>query len=109
LEMMTTTGVASVVSYEIEIKKSNLRSIDDYYDEIYEKSPKSCQFRFWLIFLSLGLANSGDAVEVNLMNFLLGDDGFREEILKGDLSMYGGWVSASGFAGMLIGGIYCFR
>eukprot|EP00984_Skeletonema_dohrnii_P033332 scaffold29533_cov78-Skeletonema_dohrnii-CCMP3373.AAC.1 len=84
------------------------RSVDDYYNIAYEEGTN--RWQFWLIFLSLGIANSGDATEISCMNYILSHPLFKEEILqKGTLEEdYGGRgaaIASSIFAGMLIGGI----
>eukprot|EP00574_Skeletonema_japonicum_P004676 CAMPEP_0201723616 /NCGR_PEP_ID=MMETSP0593-20130828/7608_1 /ASSEMBLY_ACC=CAM_ASM_000672 /TAXON_ID=267983 /ORGANISM="Skeletonema japonicum, Strain CCMP2506" /LENGTH=508 /DNA_ID=CAMNT_0048214745 /DNA_START=44 /DNA_END=1570 /DNA_ORIENTATION=+ len=84
------------------------RSVDDFYNTAYEEGTN--RWQFWLIFLSLGIANSGDATEISCMNYILSHPLFKEEILqKGTLEDdYGGRgaaIASSIFAGMLIGGI----
>jgi len=92
---------------------SSSRSVDDYYNAAYEEGTN--RWQYWLIFLSLGIANSGDATEISCMNYILSHPLFREEILIGNVDAniiaeedYGGRgaaIASSIFAGMLIGGI----
>ena len=84
------------------------RSVDDYYNIAHEQGTN--RWQFWLIFLSLGIANSGDATEIGCMNYILSHPLFKEEILqKGTLEANygsrGAAIASSIFAGMLIGGI----
>jgi len=84
------------------------RSVDDYYNLAHEQG--TSRWQFWLIFLSLGIANSGDATEISCMNYILSHPLFKEEILQKGTSEedYGGRgaaIASSIFAGMLIGGI----
>lgn len=46
------------------------RSVDDYYNIAYEQSTRN-KWQFYLIYLSLGIANSGDATEISCMNYIL--------------------------------------
>ena len=88
--------------------KSHSRSVDDLYNIAYEEGTN--RWQFWLIFLSLGVANSGDATEISCMNYILSHPLFKEEILQngtieGDYGGRGAAIASSIFAGMLIGGI----
>mmetsp|Transcript_20029 Transcript_20029/g.57512 ORF Transcript_20029/g.57512 Transcript_20029/m.57512 type:complete len:535 (-) Transcript_20029:32-1636(-) len=79
----------------------------------------SSRWHYWLLFLALGVANSGDATEIGCMNYILSHPLFIEEILlqpgaanegaggtaEGDYSGRGAAIASSIFAGMLIGGI----
>lgn len=91
-------------------KPSSSRSVDEYYNIAYEQGTN--RWHFWLIFLSLGIANSGDATEITCMNYILSHPLFKEEILQGggatleeDYGGRGAAIASSIFAGMLIGGI----
>lgn len=79
------------------------RSIDTFYDNCYQN--KNSKFKYWLIFISLGISNSGDASEVMCMNYLFGNEVFREEILEGDLEGRGAKLAGAVYFGMFIGGI----
>ena len=61
------------------------RTIDVFYEKSYASTAGRHSYRlgFWAIFLSLGVANSGDATELGVMNFILSDLGFQNEILGG--------------------------
>src|SRR6056300_59491 len=90
--------------------KSSSRSVDEYYNIAYDQGAN--RWHFWLIFLSLGIANSGDATEITCMNYILSHPLFKEEILRGggttldeDYGRRGAAIASSIFAGMLIGGI----
>src|SRR5210317_1738618 len=62
--------------------KSSSRSVDEYYNIAYDQGTN--RWHFWLIFLSLGIANSGDATEITCMNYILSHPLFKEEILQSD-------------------------
>uniref|UniRef100_A0A7S4N5S7 Major facilitator superfamily (MFS) profile domain-containing protein n=1 Tax=Odontella aurita TaxID=265563 RepID=A0A7S4N5S7_9STRA len=86
------------------------RSIDAYFEEAHSSTSGSHHVRlgFWLIFFSLGVANSGDATEIGAMNYILSSPGFGEEMLgpsSGDFAGRGAAIASSVFAGMLIGGV----
>jgi len=91
---------------------SPTRSIDEFYDAAYEQG--GSRWHYWLLFLALGVANSGDATEIGCMNYILSHPLFIEEILQaggggaqggGDYSGRGAAIASSIFAGMLLGGI----
>lgn len=95
------------------------RSIDEFYNEAYEQGTSNGRFQYWLLFLALGIANSGDATEIGCMNYILSHPLFKEEILANrsgnvvgvgevieeDYGGRGAAIASSIFAGMLIGGI----
>ena len=85
------------------------RTIDDFLQEAYDAtSTSSSQFRlkYWLAFLALGIANSGDATEVGCLNYVLSYPEFQMDILEGgDLAHRGALLTSSVYAGMLLGGL----
>ena len=92
------------VHHETEENLKN-RTIDEYYSLSYENSSHTFQCQYWLIFWILGLAQASDAIEANLINFLLASDEFKSSILHDDLKNNGAMLAASCYAGMLFGGI----
>lgn len=87
-------------------KNDSPRRIDQFFEETSILDTKPIAFKYWIILLSLGMAHSGDSSEILSMNFVLADDGFAEEILKGDFKTRGALLAASIFAGMTIGGLF---
>lgn len=81
------------------------RSIDDYFEESYEKSSTAGRLHYWLLFISLGMANAGDSTEMTSMSFILADDDFKSTMLEGDLAGKGSLLASTIFAGMLVGGV----
>jgi len=67
---------------------------------------RSCQypFSYWMVFLSLGVANSSDAAEILCLSYILSKESFQETILL-DSAWRGGLLAATVFCGMLIGGL----
>jgi len=62
------------------------------------------QWRYWMIFLCLGVANSSDAAEILCLSYILSEDNFKQSILL-DEAWRGGLLAATVFGGMLIGGL----
>lgn len=81
----------------------NPRSIDEYYETAYNKNNQ--RMPFYMMMLSLGIANSGDATELSCMNYLLANDRFKNDILKGDVKIGGALLAGAVFGGMIIGGL----
>lgn len=81
------------------------RSIDQFYEEASANDLTPLAIEYWIIFLALGLANSGDAAEITTMNFVLSNEDFDAEILLGDFKTRGSVLAACIFAGMLFGGL----
>lgn len=61
------------------------------------------QRRYWLLFLSLGVANSSDAAEVLCINYLLAEQSVKDTFLQHH--WHGGLLAGAVFAGMLLGGL----
>lgn len=93
------------ISIDDSSGSTNNRTIDDYYSLAYADGSSTFQFRYWLMFLILGLAQASDAIEANLMNFLLASEEFKNDILLNDLKGNGAMLAASCYGGMLVGGI----
>ena len=85
------------------------RSIDQFYEEAGQNDTTSQAMQYWIIMLALGIAHSGDATEILSMNFVLSNEGFAGEILKGDFKHRGSILAACVFAGMLMGGLFVSR
>lgn len=81
------------------------RSFDEFLEEAYQTSTCVSKLPYLLAFLSLGIANSGDATEISCMNYLLSYPPFQAEILKYNLSTNGATLNATIFIGMLFGGL----
>jgi len=79
------------------------RSIDTYLEESYQNT--NSKLNYLLIFAALGIANSGDASEMNSMNYLFGNKEFKEEILDGDLLVRGAILAGIVYLGMVVSGI----
>mmetsp|Transcript_24312 Transcript_24312/g.37459 ORF Transcript_24312/g.37459 Transcript_24312/m.37459 type:complete len:509 (+) Transcript_24312:112-1638(+) len=87
-----------------ELEGSSSRSIDKFLDDAYSISD-FFPFRYNLTILSLSVANSSFSASVLLMSYLLADDAFDSNIMHHDTTWRGSFLSASVFAGMLLGGV----
>jgi len=101
------------------------RSIDDYLDTAYQYQ-HSCNtsslntqndilkhWRYYIIFLALGIANSGDSAEMGATNYILSSETFQHDILGSDndtddvvdFAKKGSAIAGAHFLGMLISGL----
>lgn len=62
------------------------------------------QWRYWMVFLSLGVANSSDAAEILCISYMLSDEYFEEQVLH-RTAWKAALLAATVFAGMLLGGL----
>ena len=60
------------------------RSIDDYLDCAYRHGGDRVGRTYHVIFLALGIANSGDSAEISCTNYVLSSSSFQNNILFGD-------------------------
>mmetsp|Transcript_9437 Transcript_9437/g.15146 ORF Transcript_9437/g.15146 Transcript_9437/m.15146 type:complete len:503 (+) Transcript_9437:23-1531(+) len=77
------------------------RTIDSFLDDL------PLTWHQWSIVLTLGIANSSDAVEIISMSYIIADDSF-ESMLPGDDSgreAQAGFLTAAVYFGMLVGGL----
>ena len=73
----------------LEQETSSPRSLDDYLETAYKTSTSAGvgrvrhiteRWRYYIIFLALGIANSGDSAEMGCMNFLLSSEAFQNDV-----------------------------
>ena len=100
------------------------RSIDDYLDSAYQHTFTSRaqngilfdilqHWRYYIIFLALGIANTGDSAEMGVTNYILSSSKFQHDILnageegdgEADFAQRGAAIAGAHFAGMLISGL----
>lgn len=102
------------------------RSIDDYLDSAYNCPSRANNgilydiiqhWRYYIIFLALGIANSGDSAEMGCTNYILSSTSFQHDILGSDMedgaedgeeidfAKRGAAIAGAHFAGMLISGL----
>jgi MFS family permease len=102
------------------------RSMDDYFTEAYhhactnneEESHEHRQqhkqdrwsslikhWRYYLIFLNLGIANVSDTTETVCIGYVLSNPEFQTTILHHDLGVRGAMVASAVIAGMISGGL----
>mmetsp|Transcript_50965 Transcript_50965/g.75617 ORF Transcript_50965/g.75617 Transcript_50965/m.75617 type:complete len:545 (-) Transcript_50965:37-1671(-) len=81
------------------------RSIDDFFEEAYEQTSYSCAWKYWLIILTLGISNLGDASELTNIGFVLASEDFQHSILQDDVAVNGAIVISVTLSGMLIAGL----
>ena len=93
-----------------EENPSSPRSLDEFLQEASERHPATLwqtfrrQYRFWILFLSLGVANSSDAAEILCISYILSEEHFLDHMLH-HTSWRAGLLAATVFAGMLLGGL----
>lgn len=61
-------------------------------------------WRYWLVFVALGVANSSDAAEILCLSYILSVDAFEARILH-RTAWRAGLLAATVFLGMLLGGL----
>lgn len=66
-------------------------------------TPKASQY--WIMLVAMGMAQLSDATSILNMNFILSDEGFSKDILKGDFAFRGSMLAGCVFGGMLVGGV----
>ena len=99
------------------------RSIDDYLESAYLNNNRQSyrggggvchdilqHWRYYIIFLALGIANSGDSAEMGCTNYILSSENFQQDILKEgeddvDFGKRGAAIAGAHFAGMIISGL----
>lgn len=91
---------------------TRFRTIDAYLQnavdeqQMLSSSSSSYPWQYWVIFLSLGVANSSDATEVLCLSYILADDRFQQHFLSSETATSSaGNLAAAVFLGMLIGGL----
>jgi len=83
---------------------------DDNYSNHHNHSRSNCHFsqyypwRYWAVFVSLGVANSSDASEILCLSYILSESHFEATILR-HAPWRAGLLAATVFAGMLLGGL----
>jgi hypothetical protein len=84
------------------------RSLDEFLESAYA-SKSSCsngsKWKYWLVMLSLGVANSSDASEILCISYLLSEKNFGEQILQ-NTAWRGGLLASTVFFGMFVGGLF---
>lgn len=83
------------------------RTLDEYLQAAVineDSSRPHPPWRYWWIFLSLGVANSSDATEILCLSYILSDDTFRKEFIEEGSTL--GGLAAAVFFGMLLGGLW---
>ena len=86
------------------------RSLDAFLETAYNKDNHSTSssihpWQYWIIMLSLGVANSSDASEILCLSYILSDASFQDGMLQ-DTAWRAGLLAASVFLGMLLGGLF---
>lgn len=82
------------------------RSLDEFLEAaVHQNTDDPTQnWRYWIIFVSLGVANSSDASEILCLSYILSDDTFQRDMLH-DTAWRAGLLAATVFLGMLLGGL----
>jgi VNT family MFS transporter (synaptic vesicle glycoprotein 2) len=80
------------------------RSLDAFLETAYN-STSIIKWQYWIIMLSLGVANSSDASEILCLSYILSDSSFQDAMLQ-DTAWRAGILAGSVFLGMLLGGLF---
>ena len=85
------------------------RSLDDFLQDAvslqhYRSQYYYSQWRYWCVFLCLGVANSSDAAEILCISYILADPTFEQHMLQ-HTAWRAGLLAATVFLGMLLGGL----
>ena len=81
------------------------RTIDEFYQQASLSDKTVSALPYWVLFIALGFANSGDSAEIMNINFVLSNDEFATNILKGYFGTKGALLAGCMFGGMLFGGL----
>jgi MFS family permease len=88
------------------------RSIDDVLEDAYSSSTcRISRWKFYIMFLALGLANSADSAEMGCTGSIMASSQFQHDILQGsmdteaDFARRGAAIAGAHLAGMLISGL----
>jgi len=91
--------------HQIEDEDEDDDGYNGYSNDSYKRlCNRRRPWKFWLIFLSLGVANSSDATEILCLSYVLSDPSFRAHILR-ETAWRGGLLASAVFFGMLVGGL----
>lgn len=107
--MMRSQGAADYRDYEDPSldpppNQERFESLDEFLEKAFQQTRIGArQWKFWGIILCLGVANSSDASEILCLSYILSDEAFEANIVKGRT---GGVLAASVFFGMLLGGLF---
>jgi MFS family permease len=94
------------MQYDEVISNGTPRSLDAYFEDAYASASRIFPWRYWIMMISLGIANSSDASEILSLSYILSDDQFRDSILHQESSSWkAGMLASAIFLGMLLGGI----
>lgn len=88
---------------DVMIHEAHSRTLDAFLDEAYE-SKNGIQWKYWIVMLSLGIANSSDASEILCVSYILSNDQFANSILHEE-TWRAGLLASAVFFGMLLGGL----
>jgi len=82
------------------------RTLDQFIECAYKDGKRQQSlFQYWLLMLSLGIANSSDASEILCISYILSDPSFKDHMLE-DAAWRGGLLASAVFLGMLVGGLF---
>ena len=80
-------------------------SLDTFLERAYSQDTSTIKWQYWIIMLSLGVANSSDASEILCLSYILSDASFEDNMLQ-DSPWRAGLLAGSVFLGMLLGGLF---
>ncbi|KAI2492180.1 sugar transporter [Fragilaria crotonensis] len=92
------------------MSSASRRSLDTFLDESYGSTSSvsvaslCVQWKFWVVMLSLGIANSSDASEILCLSYILSNQRFLDTILLNE-PWRAELLASAVFFGMLIGGL----
>jgi MFS family permease len=87
------------------VREAPPRTLDAFLEEAYDDDTNGIKWRFWIVMLSLGVANSSDASEILCLSYILSDAQFQYSILENQ-AYRASMLASAVFFGMLIGGLF---
>lgn len=86
-------------------RESDPRTLDAFFEEAYDDQTNGIKWQFWMVMLSLGIANSSDASEILCLSYILSDADFENSILENQ-AWRASLLASAVFFGMLVGGLF---
>eukprot|EP00521_Asterionellopsis_glacialis_P007502 CAMPEP_0195282404 /NCGR_PEP_ID=MMETSP0707-20130614/1288_1 /TAXON_ID=33640 /ORGANISM="Asterionellopsis glacialis, Strain CCMP134" /LENGTH=535 /DNA_ID=CAMNT_0040341369 /DNA_START=32 /DNA_END=1639 /DNA_ORIENTATION=+ len=106
--VLSATGLISKLPRTNSTRQAHkFRTLDEFYEEAHILPSKALlsilghRLGYFMIFVSLGIANTGDSAEIGSMGFLMANENFRDDVVQGN----DGLVASALYLGMLFGGL----
>jgi VNT family MFS transporter (synaptic vesicle glycoprotein 2) len=93
------------LSTESEVMREVVpRTLDVFLEDAYEDKTNGIKWQYWMVMLSLGVANSSDASEILCLSYILSDAQFQVSMLQNE-AWKAEMLASAVFFGMLVGGL----